>query len=54
MLLRDALDLLAYWVEEPPTHVSVAAFLRGPKDAKGSAPTREDLESLVAQFGRAG
>jgi hypothetical protein len=52
MRYSDALNLVTYWRDYPPTHLLVRGAL-GFKPAQSSAPTAEDLESLVAAYGRA-
>lgn len=55
MLLRDAASLVDYWEDFPPPHILVRLAIGfKPHGATGPAPTREELDALVAAYGRAG
>jgi hypothetical protein len=60
MTLFDFEELMAYWVEHPPVHILVGAFLgvgkhqRRRTPSAGSSPVRaagSDLEGVLAELG---
>ena len=60
MTLFDFEELTAYWVEHPPVHIMVGAYLgvgkrqRKPIPSAGSRPGRapsSDLQTILAEFG---
>ena len=60
MTLFDFEELTAYWVEHPPVHILVGAYLgvgkyqRTPIPSAGSSPGRaasSDLQGLLAELG---
>ena len=60
MTLFDFEELTAYWVEHPPVHILVGAYLgvgkhqREPRPSAGSGPGRaqsSDLPTILAELG---
>lgn len=54
------MDLVEYWAQHPPTHVTLAGIVKGMAGSKGGTqpkdrpapPTKEELQSVVDQFKR--
>jgi hypothetical protein len=49
MFMEDVEDLMGYWVDHPPVHVLVAAYM-GVKPAERSGSV-DDVRDLVARSG---